>query len=189
MEYFIFLSFEIIFLILIRNYFTILFFHHFPDKINFSIKEKNRKPFIKNKELNKLIKALEFEYIGIRKETIFKVFSLKYFLYKNKKNNYLDVTNNKKFYYISYFLYNKLNLIYKKTLQVTPLESDSIKISFLSKGDYNTEIGDDVAREDIGRNYYKNNVALLSLGMRIPIYLLITGYFIQLIWVTIKWLI
>ena len=189
MDYFIFFIFEIFFFFIIRNYFTIVLFHHFPERIKFSVKEKTRPPFIKNKELNNLIKVLNLNYTGIRKETIFKIFSLKYFLYKNNQNNYLDITKNKKFYYISYYLHNKLYLLYKKNLQISPLESDTIKISFLSKGIYNIEIGDDVTRESIAKYYYKNNATLMSLSIRIPIYLIISGYFIQFFYIIIKWMI
>ena len=189
MNYFIFFSIEFIFFLIIRNYFTILLFHHFPHKIKFSVKEKKRAPLIKNKELNNIIKVLNFNYTGIRKETIFKIFSLKYFLYKNNQNNYLDITNNRKFYYISYYLKNKLFLLYKKTLQILPLENETIKISFLSKGVYNVETADDVTREAIAKNYYKHNASLLSLTIRIPLYLIILGYFIQFSYILIKWLI
>jgi len=189
LDAYIFLIFELVFLFIIRSYFTIIFFHHFPEKIKFSIKEKTRAPLIPSKELKKIIKNLDFNYIGIRKETIFKVFSLNYFLYKNKKNQYLDITKNKKFYYISFYRFNILNLFYKKTLQVSALENDKIKIGFLSKGNYDFEEGDDVTRESIGANYYKNNVSLLSLSVRIPVYLLIIGYFVQLIWIISKWII
>ena len=188
MEYFIFFSFEFIFFLIIKNYITVLLFHHFPNKISFSIKEKSRAPFIKIKALNNLIKKLNFNYVGIRKESIFKVFSLNYFLYKNEQNNFLDITKNKKFYYISYYKFNKLNLLYKKNLQVSALEDDNIKISFLIKNNYEIEAGDEVSRNDIGKNYYKHNVSLLSLGIRIPIYLLIFGYFVQLIWIMIRWI-
>jgi len=189
LDIYIFLIFELIFFFIIKNYFTIMFFHHFPQKIKFSIKEKTRAPLIRSRELMKIIKSSNFDYIGIRKETIFKVFSLKYFLYKNDKNQYLDITNNKKFYYISFYRFNILNLFYKKTLQVSALENDKIKIGFLSKGHYDFEEGDDVTRESIGQNFYKNNASLLSLSVRLPVYLLLIGYFIQLIWVIFKWVI
>jgi len=189
LDYFIFFTLEIFFFFIIRNYFTILFFHHFPDKIKISVKEKSRPPYIKDKEINNIINVLIFDYIGIRRESIFKIFSLKYFLYKNNQNNYLDITQNKKFYYISYYLNNKLYLLYKKNLQISPLESDTIKISFLSKGVYNVEKGDDVTRESIAEYYYKNNATLMSLSLRIPIYFLVIGYFIQFFYILIKWLI
>lgn len=189
MDYFIFFTLEIFFFFIIKNYFTIIFFHHFSNKIKISIKAKSRPPYIKDKEINNIIKVLNFDYVGIRKESIFKIFSLKYFLYKNNQNNYLDITKNKKFYYISFYLKNKLHLLYKKNLQISALESDTIKISFLTKGVYNIETGEDVTRESIAQYYYKNNATLMSLSLRIPIYLLILGYFIQFFYIIVKWLI
>jgi hypothetical protein len=157
--------------------------------MKFTIKEKNRAPLIRDKEINNIIKVLNFNYIGIRKEKIFKIFSLKYFLYKNNQNNYLDITQNKKFYYISYYRLNKLFLLYKKNLQISELESETIKISFLSKGVYNVDVADDVTREAIAKNFYKNKTSLLPLGIRIPLYLLVLGYFVQFIYIIVKWII
>lgn len=173
---------------MIRNYLTILLFHHFPDKIEVKIKEKAFAPKIKNSEIKKIIQNFNFKFTGIRQESIFKIFSLKYFLYKNDKNNYLDITQNMKFYYISYYLNQKLYLLYKKHPQILENENDKIKISFI---DGNEELpqSDDVGREEIASFYYKNNMSLLPLSLRIPLYLMAVIYVIQFFYIILKWVI
>ena len=188
MELFIFFVFEIFFFLSIKNHTAILLFHHFPEKIKFKVIPKNTPPFIKNSELNEIIKKYDFHYVGIRKEYIFKFFSLSYFLFKNDLNHYLDITKNLKFYYISYFLNKKLYLYYKKNIQITPFENDELKISFIDEN-FNFEQAEKIEREKLADFYYKTQKSLLPLKIRIPLYLFTIIYIVQFFYIMTKWVI
>ena len=166
-------------LLFILNVLKLILFHHFPNKIKFYFKKKKLPPFVKRK-IQKIIAKHKFKYIGVRKEKIFLIFSIKYYLYKNDKNIYLDVSNDK-FYYFSYKKDGIIHMLFTKN-QLKDYNKEKINIELFQNLEF--EDAEDIEREEISKIFYEN-VKLLPLFTRFFSYGIFIFFIIQLIYLLI----
>ncbi len=183
MRIYIFILLEVSAFIFIMNFLKIILFYHFPNKIKFNFKVKKLPPLFRKRKINKLIKKLNFKYIGVRKEKIFKVLSVKYYLYKNDKNIYLDINKSGQFFYFSYFK-EKVFMLYPSNLKFKEFKNELIEV--LNYKDQEFELAEDIKREKISEIFYQN-VKLLPTSMRLFTYFILTFFLIQFVVLFIKW--
>lgn len=162
--------------------FLVLLFKLLPGRIVVSVKERRRVPRIRDKKIIALLKEGAFQFVGYRYETIFKIFRLKYFLFKNKQNIYLDITSNNKFYYISYFRDGRGYFYFSPSFQVRQYEDQYIKVAITQDFSGVLLAGEERSRIDLSKIFYKEASSLFSIFFLGTILLFVTLYFAQLIY-------
>lgn len=184
---FFFISVQVFFTFFFRKIILFILFNTFSNKIKIFVVPKKNPPVFKNKELKRLIKENEFEYIGTRVEQVFKVFKNKYHLFKNSDNNYLDVTGTEKFFYFSYKRDNKYYFYFSDSIQIKSYEDDKVKIH--TSNDFSNCFlkGDEVDRIELSNKYYEFKSPVLAKSIKYFIYPLLVFYIAQFIYFFVKW--
>ena len=184
MKIILFIILEIAGFIFLSSFLKLLFFYHFPKKIKLLFKSKKLPPLLSRK-LDKIIKKYEFKYVGVRVEKIFFIFSTKFYLYKNDRNIYLDISkSNNKFYYFSYKK-DKIKMLFLKH-QFKEYNKEVIEFDIFTDTDSDFEDGIDIDRVEIAKTFYEN-VEFLPFSIRLFSYSIFLFFIIQFIYLFIKW--
>lgn len=188
MRIIIFLFIEIVAFWLVMDYIKVVLFFHFSKKIKYSIKKIFIKPYIKNKKLNLFIRNNDFKLLGLRKESIFKLFSNKYILYKNDKNIFLDVYKSQKYSYFSFMNNGIINMLFSSNINTDKLEGEDFNIgNYMSFDDLIFQDSEEIDRNLISEKYY-GKISFVSKFNLIASYLVITVFIAQFFYMILKWL-
>ncbi|MBN2693063.1 hypothetical protein JXR93_00245 [bacterium] len=184
-----FISVQIFFLLFIKTFIVTLIFQIFRKKIKYRLKQSEKHSKIKSDLLKEYLKNSGFKYLGIREESLFKIFRLSYDLFESNAV-FCDIyRKNSDFYYFSYIENGKASIYFSDTLQINQYKSDSLEIiksNFLLNP---ITKKDNSSREEIFNRFYDSYNKIISKKVKYSALAGVVIFFAQLIYFTLVWFI
>jgi ABC-type multidrug transport system fused ATPase/permease subunit len=184
-----FISVQILFILFIKTFIVTTIFQIFRKKIKNKLKSSQKHSKIKSKTLKEYLQNNKFRYLGIREESLFKIFRLSYDLFESE-GVFCDIyRKNSDFYYFSFIESEKTHIYITDTLQINQFDSDKIKVinsnfllnPFIKK--------DKSSREEIFNRFYESYNKIISKKVKYSALFGVIIFLAQLIYFILDWFI